>query len=134
MSDKFFVYGTLKKGGYFAKQFDELRTNSKVAKLKGFDLFKIGGGNNSWFPGIIEGKGTVIGELHEYDKEHIKRVFKHMDAIEGYSEKYPVDSMYRREKAVVELEDGSKEEANIYIFNSKIPKGYPQVKSGDWPV
>lgn len=132
--DKFFVYGTLKVGGYFAESFDGLRTDCQIAKLKGFDLFKIGGGSLSWFPGIVEGKGEVVGELHTYKEEHIKEVFTHMDAIEGYDENNPARSLYRREKAVVTLEDGSIETANIYIFNSKIPKEYPKINSGKWDI
>ena len=132
--NKFFVYGTLKVGGFFAEAFDELRTECKNAKLKGFDLFKIGGGSSSWFPGIIKGKGEVIGELHAYNKDYIKEVFANMDAIEGYNEKDPARSLYRREKAVVELEDGSTEEANVYIFNNKMPKEFPKIESGIWPI
>lgn len=134
MNNKFFVYGTLKIGGYFAESFNKVRKNSTEAKLKGFDLFKIGSGNNSWFPGIIPGEGEVIGEVHEYAEEHIKDVYSHMDAIEGYSETNPEASLYRRELMTVELEDGSTETVNVYVFNREIEKDYPKVKSGVWPV
>ena len=134
MCDKFFVYGTLKVGGYFAKKFDALRTSNKPAKLKGFDLYRIGSSTDSWFPGVIPGDGVVTGELHEYDKKATKEVLTGMDRIEGFDPKNPKHSFYRREIVKVTLEDGTEEDANGYIFNSKMPKEYPKVKSGTWTI
>lgn len=133
MSDKFFVYGTLKVGGYFAGAFDKLRTNCQPAKLKGFNLFRIGG-DGSWFPGIVRGDGEVTGELHSYDDEYFNLVRNHMDAIEGYNPKSPKNSFYRRTTAIVELDDGTEEEAIVYIFNDEIKDDYAQLKSGVWPI
>lgn len=134
MSKKFFVYGTLKKGGRFAHSFDQFRTSSRVATLKGFDLFGVGANGCAGFPGIIKGDGEVIGELHEYDEKSIKEVFSHMDMIEGYKEEYPETSLYLRDTAQVTLEDGTVEEANIYIFNQEVQDNYPRIDSGIWPI
>ena len=48
MTNKFFVYGTLKVGGRFAKSFDNLRSSFTEARIEGFDLFDLGN-----FPGIV---------------------------------------------------------------------------------
>lgn len=131
---KFFVYGTLKIGGRFAASFDKVRVSSEVAKLKGFDLYGIGSGKTASFPGIVKGKGTVVGEIHEYPKDHLEEVTHYMDMIEGYSEKNEDKSLYLRRKAQVELEDGSTEDAYVYIFNQKIPDSYPLIEDGIWKI
>ena len=132
MTDKFFVYGTLKEGGYFAKSFDTVRKSAQKATLAKHDLFRIGGGASSWFPGIVPGEGTVIGEVHEYD--HTEQVLEEMDRIEGYNKKQPERSFYMREIKEVELDDGTKVRAYVYIFNNEIPKHYEKVESGDWEI
>lgn len=129
---KFFVYGTLKEGGFFAQNFDKIRKSSEVAKLKGFDLYKIGHGTTSWFPGIVEGEGTVVGEIHEYEHEEV--VLATMDNIEGYRENDPENSFYRRRELEVELENGSLEKAYVYIFNEKLNDNWPKLETGVWPI
>lgn len=130
--NKFFVYGTLKEGGYFAQHFNKVRKSSKWAKLKGFNLYKIGHGKASWFPGIVEGDGDVIGEIHEYDRE--KDVLAAMDSIEGYRESDPKGSFYMRRELEVELKDGSIEKAYVYIYNEELDSSWPQLENGIWPI
>ena len=123
-TEKFFVYGTLKVGGHFAKEFDNTRVKSMKAKVKGFDLFDLG-----YFPGIVPGEGTVYGELHEY--KNPEKVTKAMDRIEGYNE--GTDSgLYVRRKAWVEISKGKTVEANLYIFNNKLSSDSKKVDSGVW--
>jgi len=121
----FFVYGTLKIGGRFAYDFDKYRITSQTATLKGYDLFNLG-----WFPGIIPGKGEVIGEVHEY--KHADHVKNHMDAIEGYSSRNKDNSLYVRKETVVLTEDGKEIKANIYVFNQNIPDDAKKFEGGVW--
>lgn len=130
--NKFFVYGTLKVGGFFAAHFDKVRKTHKSAKLKGFDLYRIGSGRNSWFPGIVEGNGEVIGEIHEYEDADL--VLDAMDHIEGYNAADPKNSFYRRKVLEVELEDGFIEKAFVYIFNDELDEAWPQLETGVWPI
>lgn len=134
MTKKFFVYGTLKVGGRFAAMFDDTRTSSKKAVLKGFDLYGIGPGKTAGFPGIVKGKGKVHGELHEFSDKVLSEVTEAMDRIEGYDENYEKGSLYLRKTTEVELEDGTKEEAFVYVFNQRIGKDYPLLKEGVWKI
>ncbi len=107
---KFFVYGTLKEGGHFATDFDGVRLGSEVAKLDGYNLFKLG-----WFPGIVPGDGEVTGELHEY--EDPDKTQKTMDAIESYFPDNEKESLYLRREVAVTTETGETITAIAYIFN-----------------
>lgn len=129
--DKFFVYGTLKVGGAFAGVFDEFRINSKKAVLEGYDLYNLG-----WFPGIIEGNGKVMGEIHEYKSEDIDWIRRQFDRIEGYSEIVPESSMYLRKELNIKTENGDIEEAYVYVFNKKNNEGleHKKIEHGFWPV
>lgn len=117
MTERFFVYGTLKVGGYFAAGFDKVRTSVKPATLKGHDLYRIG---KSSFPVAIPGDGFVIGEVHEYTKADTSQVLKELDRIEGYVENNEENSLYIRKKLPITLNDGSEIEAYVYIFNQDI--------------
>lgn len=132
MTNKFFVYGTLKIGGQFSKDFDIIRLSSEIAKLYGFDLFNIQG----QFPGIVPGEGIVIGELHVFPREVITEVTKIMDYIEGYSPQteYDKENFYLRKMLPIVLEDGTEELANVYIFNQKIEKSFKKINSGIWEL
>jgi gamma-glutamylcyclotransferase (GGCT)/AIG2-like uncharacterized protein YtfP len=125
-TDLFFVYGTLKVGGRFAKQFDDVRISSVKAEVDGFDLYNLGS-----FPGIKPGMGKVVGELHEYrDPE---RVTHRMDSIEGYTPEIK-DGMYLRRRVPVKTETGEIKEANIYIYNFKISSHAKKLESGVWKL
>ncbi len=125
-TDLFFVYGTLKVGGRFAKQFDSARLNSVKAEVEKFDLFDLGS-----FPGIKPGTGKVVGELHEYKDP--EKVTHSMDMIEGYQPELR-DGMYLRRRVQVKTEAGEIKEANIYVFNFKVPKHAKKIESGCWPL
>ena len=123
----FFVYGTLKIGGVFAEHFDVYRLSSEKATLKGMDLYDIG-----WFPGILPGKGSVIGELHKYKEPDM--VLKYMDQIEGHTE--DKKGLFKRECKTVITESGKEIEAIVYIYNNnnKGPEFMKIVESGVWDL
>lgn len=125
-TDLFFVYGTLKVGGYFAEQFDKFRVSSVKAEVEGYDLYSLGS-----FPGIKPGQGKVIGELHEYKDP--ERVTRSMDSIEGYQPEIK-DGMYLRRRVVTKTESGENKEANIYVFNLKVPERAKKLTSGIWEL
>ena len=128
--NKFFVYGTLKVGGHFAKGFDHVRQHSVAATISGFDLYKVSGS----FPGIVKGTGTVIGELHTYTPESEAAVLRGMDTIEGYRETDVEGSFYKRQVVDVNLPDGTTEKAFVYVFNRPARGRYEKVKDGNWPI
>ena len=121
----FFVYGTLKIGGRFAKGFDELRKSSTAATVSGFDLHNLGA-----FPGVVHGTGQLHGEVHEYS-EH-EKVLASMDRIEGYDG--TLNSLFVREVIDVVVDDKTVQ-AYIYVFNSshRLPKS-TLVETGRWNI
>lgn len=120
----FFVYGTLKIGGVFAKHFDEYRLSSEKATLKDMDLYKVG-----WFPGILPGKGSVIGELHKYKEPDA--VLKHMDRIEGYNGNE--NDLFKREHKTVITASGKEVEAIVYVYNND-PASMKMIENGVWDL
>ena len=125
-TDLFFVYGTLKVGGRFAKQFDGDRINSVKAEIDGYDLFNLG-----TFPGIKPGVGKVVGELHEY--KNTEEVTRAMDSIEGYHPEIR-DGMYLRRRVSVRTETGEVKEANVYVYNFRITEHARKIESGIWEL
>jgi len=134
MINKFFVYGTLKVHGYFAHIFDDLRETSVEAKLKNFDLYKVGNAFDAWFPGIVPGNGVVLGEVHGYNPKYIGQVYSAMDRIEGYLPSNPEKSLYKRQLLEVELLDSTTEVANVYVYNRKIEQNFELITNGVWDV
>jgi gamma-glutamylcyclotransferase (GGCT)/AIG2-like uncharacterized protein YtfP len=132
MTNKFFVYGTLKVGGRFSHYFNNVRKNVSKAKVKGFDLYEVANGS-SGFPGIVKGGGTVIGEVHEFGNDVLKDIVDAMDQIEGCDPRYPERGLYRREIAKVELENGEEIDANIYIYNG-VTYEASKIKNGNWEI
>lgn len=125
-TELFFVYGTLKKGGHFASQFDDYRVKSLEATIENCALFNLG-----WFPCIQYSEGSVVhGELHEYKHPDIVRAT--MDRIEGYSGNPEID-LYTRKRAVVCTAEGEFE-AFVYEFAAKLPPHAKKVECGVWEL
>lgn len=123
--DFFFVYGTLKEGGYFASAFDEIRVSSEKAILTGYNLFDLGA-----FPAIKAGTGSVRGEVHRYKDQ--KKATELMDHIEGYNKNNEKDSLYLRRAVEVVTESGEIVSAYTYVLNRDVPKHVKTVESGSW--
>lgn len=125
---KFFVYGTLKKGGRFAKRFDNKRKSINLATAKG-SMYSVGDN----FPAVIfnENGGEIFGEIHEYkDEENVRKAF---DLIEGFNKKNHVDNFYNRKTITVLDDKGNFLKCQTYEFNYSIDK-LPKVDSGLWEI
>lgn len=127
--NKIFVYGTLKEGGFFAKEFDTSRLSSKRATITG-TMLSMGS-----FPGIIlNGESVITGEVHEYG--NFDNVLSAIDYIEGCSgAKENAEDLYHRKVIKVSTEDGE-EDAWTYTINitrSEVPL-YKVVTDGEWKI
>lgn len=123
----FFVYGTLKVGGRFASRFDDLRESSEKGSIENVKMLNLGS-----FPGVVEGDGTVFGEVHSYKEE--EKVLRTFDVIEGYNKEEPDRSFYIRKEVEVSLDTGEKVTATMYFLNPKAAKSYKRVESGVWDI
>lgn len=116
-----FVYGTLLRGMSRANAM----ANSMFlghAETRG-DLYDLG-----HYPGLVDGVGLVLGELHEVDA----RTLAKLDVIEGYDPDIPEQSLYRRETRVVTcLNDGRATEAEVYLYNEEVAAS-PRLCHGDY--
>ena len=122
ITDFFFVYGTLKKGGCFAKEFDKFRVNSEEASINNMNLYKIG-----WFPGIVPGDGSVKGELHEYKEvDKVRQIMNHIEGCTGSK-----SDLFRCERHNVITSSGKEIKADVYIFNQSIKHAKP-IKNEVW--
>ena len=71
---KLFVYGTLKKGFRLHYYLGDAKFIKKT-ELKGYDMYKVNCMGLT-FPYIVQGNGTVKGELYEVSEKVFKRIEK----------------------------------------------------------
>ncbi len=115
MKFKIFVYGTLKKG-FPLHTYLEGANFLGPAYLEGYEMYDLG-----WYPGIVPGKGRVVGELYEVDWHTLLL----LDEVEEEGEEY------ERQKLRVKLPSGEEEEAFVYVYKGDL-KGKNRVEEGVW--
>ena len=133
--EHFFVYGTLKVGGYYAENFDNVRLTSVPGYITGANLFDLGP-----YPAMTEGveRAIVHGEVHTYSEPF--EIIKRFDHIEGYNEETPKISHYIRKKVEVVIgKKGETVEAWAYFLNTEngndpVEKGGRLLEDGFWPI
>lgn len=123
-----FVYGSLREGLY---NYDRILkgkvTDIDQATIEGFDMLDMGS-----YPGIINGKGLIVGEVMNINPAMYLQTLKILDSLEGYDPRQKGKSLYLREIKKVKLADGKEIDAYVYIYNIKRGIDYPVVESGDW--
>jgi gamma-glutamylcyclotransferase (GGCT)/AIG2-like uncharacterized protein YtfP len=116
------VYGSLRKN--FPLHRNMVEGGAQFigeARLPGFDLHAV-----TWYPGIVKNPSNtegVVGELYTIPNENF---IKTLDLVEGYSERDPERSLFRREEVEIEGEP-----TYVYTYNCPL-RGAPKVASGDW--
>lgn len=106
-----FVYGTLRKGGYYHQ--DVIKDSELVG-------YAVADGQMAWvsfprFPGVVFKKNSgasIFGEVYRVTGQTLDQ----MDILEGYNEEHPEDSMYVRRPVFVTLEDGKTVEVQTYEY------------------
>lgn len=104
-----FVYGTLMRG------FSRAHALSRSQYLgNGYiqgELYNIGR-----FPGVIEGKDHIVGELYETPDESLNL----LDQIEGYDPEFSPNCLYIRKSCTVYLDTGEITTATAYFYNRPV--------------
>ncbi|MGB9622104.1 MAG: gamma-glutamylcyclotransferase family protein [Brevinematia bacterium] len=123
MSEKIFVFGTLRKGqprNYLLEKEKFLG----YGFIEGFELYYI----KNLFPGIVQGEGKVFGEVYEvsedklYQLDEVENVFKVKDVDVGLS---------KRARVKVKLNNSEEIDAWCYIFIQDLENSI-KIESGDW--
>lgn len=114
MTEKVFVYGTLKRGGRLSRYM--YRTNFICEDiLEDFDMY-----TNGYFPMIVEGSGVVYGEVYEIDKAEIPR----LDRVESEG------LIYRRTTVITK----AGHEVYAYVWLGEVGEGLSKICNGNFDV
>ena len=82
------------------------------------------------YPGMVEGDGTVLGELYTSDDPAV--VLEVLDEVEGYDPlDYAATNDYVRVQRSVHTEDGRDVTAWLYLYNRTV-SGFELINNGDW--
>lgn len=111
MLNKIFVYGTLKQGFCNHPKILPFCNHIQGAVLQGI-LYDLPFG----YPGAIDGKGKVIGEVFELND--VERALQMLDAIEDYYGPGCEDNLYERVIRKVSLTDGASACVYVYLWNN----------------
>jgi gamma-glutamylcyclotransferase (GGCT)/AIG2-like uncharacterized protein YtfP len=123
-----FVYGTLRSASDHPMSRILERHADLVGrgKLPGI-LYDVGD-----YPGAVRKPGTrafISGDV--YRLRDSERALKILDRYEGWNEKKPGASEFRRSRVAVDMGGGKKVSAWIYLYN-RSTTGLPRILSGDY--
>lgn len=112
------VYGTLREGGG-NHAFLESAVRLQNLELAGFRMVSLGA-----FPAVHPASeaNTIQTELYEVDAN----TFAQLDQLEGYP------SFYDRKQIAVELDNGARLSAWLYIMAAEKLVSRPALTGGDW--
>jgi gamma-glutamylcyclotransferase (GGCT)/AIG2-like uncharacterized protein YtfP len=116
-----FVYGTLREGETRAPLMIENRIGPWISGTVQGELRDLG-----FYPALIQGKGHVHGELHQYKR--ITDVLEQLDRIEGYERIGDSENLYERILIDVTTDNGIIQ-AWTYRMRKQVGS---KIESGDW--
>ncbi|MCS6989029.1 MAG: gamma-glutamylcyclotransferase [Chloroherpetonaceae bacterium] len=118
MNPYLFVYGTLRKGARGGRFMIERSEHVGEGKIEA-KLYQV-----SWYPAAIRATGSyVVGDVFRLrnPEETLKRLDEYEDA----------PNLYVREEIKVEMNDGRKLKAWVYLFNQPV-EPHLEIPSGDF--
>lgn len=114
MSERVFVYGTLRRGMFYYGEYMSHAEFVAESKAEGFIMFR---NPEDHYPYIIRGEGEIVGEVFKVSQDELGK----LDILEE------IPGLYTRDKISVSGED-----AWIYVFNSPNRPDSLRIESGDW--
>jgi len=129
----FFVYGTLKRGQLNCSLIEPHARRIEHAYVRG-QLFDVG-----LFPALVEGEGTVQGELVHLRAIDMPHLLSVIDRLEDFRPEDPGGSMYVRRIVEVTTASHHLVPAYAYFYNCEHPSlPHPvtltRLATGEWPA
>lgn len=121
------VYGSLRKGMQAESKMQRMEFVGKGAINA--SLYALG-----WYPGVkLEtGRETVVDVFKLSENENLRQaILQDLDNYEGYSPRFPQNSLFLRKTVQVKMGDSSNVEAFVYEYNPPVNRA-PVVENGDW--
>lgn len=123
-----FDYGTLRSAPahQMSKVLEQYADLVGRGRLPGI-LYDVG-----HYPGAVRKSGTrafILGDV--YRLRDSDRALKILDRYEGWNEKKPESSEFRRSRVAVDMGAGKRIHAWIYLYN-RPTTGLPRITSGDY--
>jgi gamma-glutamylcyclotransferase (GGCT)/AIG2-like uncharacterized protein YtfP len=84
------------------------------------------------YPMVVDGDGTVIGELIALPADHYDRALAVLDKFEGYDPGTDSGDYRRRLRQVEDLISGERVEAWVYLGERGLAEKCPRVLGDDW--
>lgn len=131
----FFVYGSLREGFFnYDKYLKGKVVSIKPAKLENKIVYDM---PYKGYPAIMEGNGTVYGEIMEVIPDIYEEVMEAMDIMEGFKGEGNSENEYHKTLLeAVHLFDETKEECFVYYYNPSIDDRFEKeavfIEDGDW--
>ena len=131
----FFVYGSLREGFFnYDKYLKGKVVSITPAKIKNMVVYHM---PYKGYPALLNGEGTVYGEIMEIKPEIYAETMKAMDEMEGFiSENNPKNEYDKVIFEVENLQNGKKENCYVYFYNRDIDNDFEDksvfVSHGDW--
>ena len=116
-----FVYGSLMEGFPLHSYLGSGTLVSKACVAG--NLLSLGD-----YPGLVEGDGTVKGELYRCDD---LRNLASLDRVERFDPLEPQNSLFQRVLRAVTLSDGSSQKAWVYMLSKNDTEAL-LIPGGDW--
>jgi len=128
MSDKVFVYGTLRRGFDNHHLIEKYVQSVTAATMRGI-LYDLGD-----YPAMLSGDGVIVGEIVTFtDPQHAFRV---MDLLEEFDSPGHPSNEYERVIGVATTEEGENVDCQVYIFRDErleeMQRDYALIENGDW--
>ena len=124
----FFVYGTLLPGQPNYDLWSDSIEDQKAAIFRNGRLIDLG-----YYPILFEGgENPVSGKVISIRAEDYQLIINRLDELEGYDQRKPEASLYRRVERQVTLEDNTRVDAWVYVGSPEMIIGGEIIDSGNW--